>query len=122
MFPALQCSAARLQANMFGLDVLVGVSLVPPSLGRLLFPWAAVLTTLMPSTIELRVANAEAAGRMDIPLMTDRPAAGSATSTSYLNRLGAWTARPGVALVQAKVPAAKRFVADLTALWYSVLT
>jgi hypothetical protein len=106
---------------MFGLDVLVCVSLVPPSLGGLLLPRTAVLAALMPSTIELRPANPEAKRMMDVPLVTDRPAAGSATSARHINRLRACPARPGVALVQAKVPAAKRFVAESVAMRYGVL-
>jgi hypothetical protein len=110
MFATFELSPADLKTNMLGFEVVVGVSLLPPSLGGLLLSRTAMFAAFVPAAVELGLAGTEAHGGCSLSLMTDAASCRSATSACNIDILEAWRAVACVALVEAQVTAWEGFV------------
>ncbi len=119
---ALELTAAYLQANMLRLEVLVGRPLLLPPLGRLLLARAAAFSTLVPSTVELSPADAEAVRVLDVPLVASRVGHCPSAPARNVHGLGARRAGTGMAFVQAQMTASQNLIAWLVAVWDGFLT
>lgn len=100
VFTALERTTANLKAYMLGFKVVVGTSLLPPSLGSLLLSRTAMLTAFVPPTVELGLASSEAHGAFSHSLVTDASCGRPATSACDVDVLEAWSAVSCVAVVE----------------------
>jgi hypothetical protein len=116
VFAALEPTTANLKADMLGFKVVVGTSLLPPSLGGLLLARTAMLAAFVPAAVELGLAGAKAHGGLSLSLVTDAACSRSATSACDVDVLETWSAVTYVALVEAQMPAGKRLAAGLVAM------
>ncbi len=67
-----QLATADLKADVFGLEVFVRILLLSSPLSSFLLSRTAVLAALMPSAVELGLADTEAHWGVDVALMTYR--------------------------------------------------
>lgn len=116
VFAALELTTANLKADVLGFKVVVGASLLPPSLGGLLLTRTAMLAAFVAATVELGLAGAKAHGGFGHSLVTDPSCSRPATSARDVDVLEAWSAVACVALVEAQMPTGKRLVAGLVAM------
>jgi hypothetical protein len=100
---ALELAATYLQADMLRFVDLVEKSLLLPPLGCRLLIRATVLSTLVPSTVEVGFADAEAMRMRNVALMAQGLGRYPAASARYIGNLGARRARADVAFAQAQM-------------------
>lgn len=122
MFAALELTTANLKADVLGFKVVVGTSLLPPSLGGLLLARTAMLAAFVSATVELGLAGAKAHRGFCLSLVTDASCGRPATSACDVDVLEAWSTVACVALVETQMPTGKRLVAGLVAMGNIILT
>jgi hypothetical protein len=127
MATALERSSTGPDADMLRLDgVDITSGPVLPScclpLRGLSLPLAAVFATLVAATAQVGLASSHAQGVLNIPLMTYRLGACSATSARNIHRLIAESAVASVALRPAQVTAGKKLLAGPVAVRNAIFT
>jgi hypothetical protein len=118
---ASEGAATCIDTDVLCLVVLVRGPLMLPTLRSLLLSRAAVLATLVASTVELCSADSEAHRRFDTALMAHRFDRCPAASAADVHVLHTWPAISSVTLVGAMMTAREEFVARFIAVRDRVL-